>query len=109
MATRVQAILHERERVAAAAKRAQLEAAAGTATVAPIDPYDRLVDELSQIDSPQGVVAVWQDNRGAVKDLPSETRVRAWSEVTAAWSAYGGQGGVAGLTKAILAAGGSHG
>ena len=104
-ATKMQSILTERERTAAAAKRALLEAA-GTATVAPIDPYDRLVDELSQVDSPAGVLAVWSENKAAIKDLPSETRSRAWSEVTAAWSAYGGQGGVGGLTKAILAAGG---
>jgi hypothetical protein len=102
VATRVQSILTERERASAAAKRAMLEAAAGTATVAPIDPYDRLVDELSQIDSPQGVVAVWQENRAAIKDLPAETRARAWSEVQAAWSAYGGLDGVGGLTKAVL-------
>jgi hypothetical protein len=104
VATRVQSILTERERAAAAAKRAQLEAAAGTATVAPIDPYDRLVDELSQIDSPAAVVTVWQENRAAIKDLPAETRARAWSEVQAAWSAYGGLDGVNGLTKAILKA-----
>jgi len=102
VATRVQSILTERERERAAAKRAQLEAAAGTATVAPIDPYDRLVDELSQIDSPAAVVTVWQENRSAIKDLPAETRARAWSEVQAAWSAYGGLDGVNGLTKAIL-------
>ena len=106
VATRVQSILTERERAAAAAKRAQLEAATGVATVAPIDAFDRLVDELSQIDSPQGVVAVWSDNRAALKDLPSEVRTRAWSETCAAWEAYGGVGGVGGLTKAILAAGG---
>jgi hypothetical protein len=106
-ATKVQQLLIAREGAAAAAKRAQLEAAAGTATVAPVDPYDRLVDELSQIDSPAGVVAVWSDNRAALKDLPSETRTRAWSETCAAWEAYGGQGGVGGLTKAILAAGGA--
>jgi hypothetical protein len=103
-ATKVQHLLIAREGAAAAAKRAQLEAAAGTATVAPIDPYDRLVDELSQIDSPQGVVAVWQENKGSIKDLPAETRARAWSEVQAAWSAYGGTDGVNGLTKAILKA-----
>jgi len=102
VATRVQSILTERERERAAAKRATLEAAAGTATVAPVDPYDRLVDELSQVDSPAGVVAVWQENRSAIKDLPSETRARAWSEVQAAWSAYGGVDGVNGLTKAVL-------
>jgi hypothetical protein len=107
VATRVQSILTDRERERAAAKRAQLEAAAGTATVAPIDPYDRLVDELSQVDSPQGVVAVWSDNRAALKDLPSEVRTRAWSETCSAWEAYGGTGGVGGLTKAILAAGGA--
>ena len=106
VATRVQSILTERERAAAAAKRAQLEAATGVATVAPIDAFDRLVDELSQIDSPQGVVAVWSDNRAALKDLPSEVRTRAWSETCAAGEAYGGVGGVGGLTKAILAAGG---
>ena len=106
VATKVQSILTERERAAAAAKRAQLEAAAGVATVAPTEPYDRLVDELSQIDSPAGVVAVWSDNKAALKDLPSEVRTRAWSETCAAWEAYGGQGGVGGLTKAILAAGG---
>jgi hypothetical protein len=104
VATRVQSILTERERAAAAAKRAMLEAASGVATVAPIDPYDRLVDELSQIDSPQGVVTVWQENRAAIKDLPAETRARAWSEVQAAWSAYGGTDGVNGLTKAVLKA-----
>jgi hypothetical protein len=104
VATRVQSILTERERAAAAAKRAQLEAASGVATVAPIDPYDRLVDELSQIDSPAAVVTVWQENRAAIKDLPAETRARAWSEVQAAWSAYGGTDGVNGLTKAILKA-----
>ena len=103
-ATKVQQLLIAREGAAAAAKRAQLEAASGVATVAPIDPYDRLVDELSQIDSPQGVVAVWQENKGAIKDLPAETRARAWSEVQAAWSAYGGVDGVNGLTKAILKA-----
>ncbi len=108
-ATRVQSILTERERASAAAKRAQLEAASGVATVAPIDPYDRLVDELSQIDSPQGVVTVWQENRAAIKDLPAETRARAWSEVQAAWSAYGGVDGVNGLTKAILKAQPSEG
>jgi len=101
-ATRIQQLLIAREGAAAAAKRAQLEAAAGTATVAPIDPYDRLVDELSQIDSPAAVVTVWQENKGAIKDLPAETRARAWSEVQAAWSAYGGLDGVNGLTKAIL-------
>ena len=104
VATRVQSILNDRERERAAAKRAQLEAAAGTATVAPIDPYDRLVDELSQIDSPAAVVTVWQENRAAIKDLPAETRARAWSEVQAAWSAYGGLDGVSGLTKAVLKA-----
>jgi hypothetical protein len=104
VATKVQQLLIAREGAAAAAKRAMLEAAAGTATVAPIDPYDRLVDELSQIDSPQGVIAVWQENKGAIKDLPAETRARAWSEVQAAWSAYGGVDGVNGLTKAILKA-----
>jgi len=104
VATKVQSILNDRERERAAAKRAQLEAAAGTATVAPIDPYDRLVDELSQVDSPAAVVTVWQENRGAIKDLPAETRARAWSEVQAAWSAYGGLDGVNGLTKAVLKA-----
>jgi hypothetical protein len=104
VATRVQSILNDRERERAASKRAMLEAAAGTATVAPIDPYDRLVDELSQIDSPAAVVTVWQENRAAIKDLPAETRARAWSEVQAAWSAYGGLDGVSGLTKAVLKA-----
>jgi len=107
VATRVQSILTERERASAAAKRAQLEAASGVATVAPIEAFDRLVDELSQVDSPQGVVAVWSDNRAALKDLPSEVRTRAWSETCSAWEAYGGTGGVGGLTKAILAAGGA--
>jgi hypothetical protein len=102
VATRVQSILNDRERAAAAAKRAMLESASGVATVAPIDPYDRLVDELSQVDSPAAVVTVWQENRSAIKDLPAETRARAWSEVQAAWSAYGGLDGVNGLTKAVL-------
>jgi hypothetical protein len=109
VATRVQSILTERERERAAAKRAMLESASGVATVAPVDPYDRLVDELSQVDSPAGVVAVWSDNRASIKDLPAETRARAWSEVQAAWSAYGGTDGVGGLTKAVLKAQPSEG
>jgi hypothetical protein len=109
VATRVQSILTDRERERAAAKRAQLEAATGVATVAPVDPYDRLVDELSQVDSPAAVVTVWQENRSAIKDLPAETRARAWSEVQAAWSAYGGVDGVNGLTKAVLKAQPSEG
>jgi hypothetical protein len=104
VATKVQQILTEREHARAVARRAQLEAAASVATVAPIDPYDRLVDELSQVDSPAAVVTVWQENRSAIKDLPAETRARAWSEVQAAWSAYGGLDGVNGLTKAVLKA-----
>jgi hypothetical protein len=107
VATKVQSILTDRERERAAVKRATLEAASGVATVAPVDAFDRLVDELSQVDSPQGVVAVWSDNRTALKDLPSEVRTRAWSETCSAWEAYGGTGGVGGLTKAILAAGGA--
>jgi hypothetical protein len=109
VATRVQSILTDRERERAAAKRAQLEAAAGVATVAPTEPYDRLVDELSQVDSPAAVVTVWQENRASIKGLPSETRARAWSEVQAAWSAYGGLDGVNGLTKAVLKAQPSEG
>lgn len=106
-AVKVQAIVTERERVAAAEKRAQLEAAAGVATVG-IEPVDHalalqvLVDELAQIDLPAGVVAVWRDNRAALKDAPAELRQRAWAETVRAWDAYGGQGGVSGLSKAVL-------
>lgn len=106
-AVKVQAIVTERERAAAAEKRAALEAAAGVATVA-IEPVDHalalqvLLDELAQIDLPAGVVAVWRDNRAALKDAPSEVRQRAWQETCRAWDAYGGQGGTAGLSKAVL-------
>jgi hypothetical protein len=106
-AVKVQAIVTERERAAAAEKRAQLEAAAGVATVG-IEPVDHqlalqvLVDELAQIDLPAGVVAVWRDNRAALKDAPSDIRQRAWQETCRAWEAYGGQGGTAGLSKAVL-------
>jgi hypothetical protein len=61
-----------------------------------------LIDELAQIDLPAGVVAVWRDNRAALKDAPSEIRQRAWQETCRAWEAYGGQGGTAGLSKAVL-------
>ena len=107
VATKVQSILTERERAAAAAKRAQLEAAAGVATVAlePVD-YDlalqTLLDELTQIDSPAGVAQVWRDNRASLKDAPPELRQKAWSETARAWDAYGGQGGVGGLSKAVV-------
>ena len=106
-AVKVQSIVNERERQAAAEKRAALEAAAGVATVA-IEPVDHalalqvLVDELAQIDLPAGVVAVWRDNRAALKDAPSDIRQRAWQETCRAWEAYGGQGGTAGLSKAVL-------
>lgn len=106
-AVKVQAIVTDRERAAAAQKRAALEAAAGVATVA-IEPVDHalalqtLIDELAQIDLPAGVVAVWRDNRAALKDAPSEVRQRAWQETCRAWEAYGGQGGTAGLSKAVL-------
>lgn len=106
-AVKVQAIVTERERAAAAEKRAQLEAAAGVATVA-IEPVDHqlalqtLVDELAQIDLPAGVVAVWRDNRASLKDAPAELRQKAWAETCRAWDAYGGQGGVSGLSKAVL-------
>jgi hypothetical protein len=106
-AVKVQAIVTERERQAAAEKRAQLEAAAGVATVA-IEPVDHqlalqvLIDELAQIDLPAGVVQVWRDNRAALKDAPAELRQRAWQETCRAWEAYGGQGGTAGLSKAVL-------
>jgi hypothetical protein len=106
-AVKVQQIVTERERQAAAEKRAALEAAAGVATVA-IEPVDHalalqtLIDELAQIDLPAGVVAVWRDNRAALKDAPSEIRQRAWQETCRAWEAYGGQGGTAGLSKAVL-------
>lgn len=106
-AVKVQAIVTERERAAAAEKRAQLEAAAGVATVG-IEPVDHalalqtLLDELAQIDLPAGVVAVWRDNRAALKDAPAELRQRAWAETCRAWEAYGGQGGTAGLSKAVL-------
>lgn len=106
-AVKVQSIVTERERAKAAEKRAQLEAAAGVATVA-IEPVDHamalqvLVDELAQIDLPQGVVAVWRDNRAALKDAPPELRQKAWAETCRAWEAYGGQGGVSGLSKAVL-------
>jgi hypothetical protein len=106
-AVKVQAIVTERERAAAAEKRAQLEAAAGVATVA-IEPVDHalalqtLLDELAQIDLPAGVVQVWRDNRGALKDAPSELRHKAWQETVRAWDAYGGTGGVSGLSKAVL-------
>lgn len=106
-AVKVQAIVTERERAAAAEKRAQLEAAAGVATVA-IEPVDHqlalqvLIDELAQIDLPAGVVAVWRDNRASLKDAPPELRQRAWQETCRAWEAYGGQGGTAGLSKAVL-------
>jgi len=106
-AVKVQQLVTERERAAAAEKRAQLEAAAGVATVA-IEPVDHalalqtLVDELAQIDLPQGVVAVWRDNRAALKDAPAEIRQKAWAETVRAWEAYGGQGGTAGLSKAVL-------
>lgn len=106
-AVKVQQIVNERERAAAAEKRAQLEAAAGVATVG-VEPVDHalalqvLVDELAQIDLPQGVVAVWRDNRAALKDAPSDIRQRAWQETCRAWEAYGGQGGTAGLSKAVL-------
>lgn len=107
-AVKVQQIVTERERQAAAEKRAQLEAAAGVATVA-IEPVDHqlalqtLVDELAQVDLPQGVVAVWRDNRAALKDAPAELRQKAWAETCRAWEAYGGQGGVGGLSKAVVA------
>ena len=110
VATRVQQILTEREHARAVARRAQLEAAAGVATVAlePVD-YDlalqTLLDELSQIDSPAGVAQVWRDNRAAIKGLPGELRQRAWSETARAWDAYGGQGGVGGLSKAVVSEG----
>jgi len=110
VATKVQQILNDRERERAASKRAQLEAAAGVATVAlePVD-YDlalqTLLDELSQIDSPAGVAQVWRDNRAAIKDAPLELRQKAWSETARAWDAYGGQGGVGGLSKAVVAEG----
>jgi hypothetical protein len=110
VATKVQSILNDRERVAAAAKRAMLEAAAGVATVAlePVD-YDlalqTLLDELTQIDSPAGVAQVWRDNRASLKDAPPELRQRAWSETARAWDAYGGQGGVGGLSKAVVSEG----
>jgi hypothetical protein len=106
-AVKVQAIVTERERAAAAEKRAQLEAAAGVATVG-VEPVDHqlalqvLIDELAQIDLPAGVVAVWRDNRAALKDAPSELRQKAWAETVRAWEAYGGQGGTAGLSKAVL-------
>jgi hypothetical protein len=106
-AVKVQAIVTERERQAAAEKRAQLEAAAGVATVA-IEPVDHalalqvLVDELAQIDLPAGVVAVWRDNRAALEYAPGELRRRAWQETVRAWEAYGGQGGASGLSKAVL-------
>lgn len=106
-AVKVQSIVNERERAAAAEKRAALEAAAGVATVA-IEPVDHalalqvLLDELAQIDLPQGVVAVWRDNRAALKDAPADIRQRAWQETCRAWDAYGGQGGTAGLSKAVL-------
>lgn len=106
-AVKVQQIVTERERERAAEKRAQLEAAAGVATVG-IEPVDHalalqtLIDELAQIDLPAGVVAVWRDNRGALKDAPSELRQRAWAETCRAWDAYGGVGGTAGLSKAVL-------
>lgn len=106
-AVKVQAIVTERERAAAAEKRAQLEAAAGVATVG-VEPVDHalalqtLIDELAQIDLPAGVVAVWRDNRAALKDAPPELRQRAWAETVRAWDAYGGQGGTAGLSKAVL-------
>ena len=110
VATKVQQILNDRERERAASKRAQLEAAAGVATVAlePVD-YDlalqTLLDELSQIDSPAGVAQVWRDNRAAIKDAPLELRQKAWSETARAWDAYGGQGGVGGLSKAVVSEG----
>lgn len=106
-AVKVQSIVTERERQAAAEKRAQLEAAAGVATVG-VEPVDHalalqtLLDELAQIDLPAGVVAVWRDNRAALKDAPPELRQRAWAETCRAWEAYGGQGGVSGLSKAVL-------
>jgi len=106
-AVKVQAIVTERERAAAAEKRAQLEAAAGVATVG-VEQVDHalalqvLVDELAQIDLPAGVVAVWRDNRASLKDAPPELRQRAWAETCRAWEAYGGQGGVGGLSKAVL-------
>ena len=106
-AVKVQAIVTERERAAAAEKRAQLEAAAGVATVA-IEPVDHalalqtLLDELAQIDLPAGVVQVWRDNRSALKDAPAEIRHKAWQETVRAWDAYGGTGGVSGLSKAVL-------
>ena len=106
-AVKVQQILTERERALAAEKRAQLEAAAGVATVA-IEPVDHrlalqtLLDELAQIDLPAGVVQVWRDNRGSLKDAPSELRQRAWAETVRAWDAYGGTGGVGGLSAAVV-------
>lgn len=106
-AVKVQAIVTERERERAAEKRAQLEAAAGVATVG-VEPVDHalalqtLIDELAQIDLPAGVVAVWRDNRAALKDAPPELRQRAWQETCRAWEAYGGVGGVSGLSKAVL-------
>lgn len=106
-AVKVQQIVTERERAAAAEKRERLEAAAGVATVG-VEPVDHalalqtLLDELAQIDLPAGVVAVWRDNRAALKDAPSELRHKAWAETVRAWDAYGGQGGVSGLSKAVL-------
>lgn len=106
-AVKVQAIVTERERQAAAEKRAQLEAAAGVATVG-VEPVDHalalqtLVDELTQTDVPAGVVAVWNDNRAGLKDAPIEIRQKAWQETISAWTAYGGAGGAGGLSAAIL-------
>lgn len=109
VATRVQAILTERAHAEAATKRAQLEAAAGIATVA-VEPIDHdlavqtLLDELAQIDLPQGVIEVWRANRASLKTAPTEVRERAWGEVTKAWDAYGGVGGAKGLSAAVLRA-----
>lgn len=117
IATKVQAILNARESANAEGKRERLEAAAGVATVAVeavesatvvgevVDhqmAFQVLLDELAQIDLPAGVVAVWKDNRAALKDAPSDIRQRAWAETCRAWEAYGGQGGVGGLSKAVL-------
>ena len=102
-ATRIQQLLIAREGERAAIKRAQIEAASQnpTASADTSTAYDRLIDDLAQVDSPAGVIGAWTDNRAAIKALPGEMRERAWSETCAAWQVYGGTDGIAGLTKAI--------
>jgi hypothetical protein len=92
VATKVQAMLFDRERADAEAKRAEL-----TAEAAPTDPSEHsacvaFVDQLASAETPAAVVQVCRECLPALREAGADVTSAAYREAEDAWHAVGGVG-----------------